>query len=936
MKKNQPDFEQWLETTQFFGGNLDYLESMYDDYITSNGEGLDPEWLSFFDSIASSSDSVHRDVVDEFKYLAKNKATSCVVESSNSDIVIKVKALVNSYRFYAHKSAKIDPLGLLKIERDRDLEIPTHGISSQDLQETVNLGSLTNNQNQTVETVINKLKSIYESSIGYEYMYIDNKAEKDWLQQQVETTNIESNDDKQWILNQLVAAEGLEKYLALKYVGQKRFGLEGGESTIPSLERIIEKASSKHGTRYVQLGMAHRGRLNVLVNVLGKNPKALFEEFEGKQSDKTISGDVKYHMGYSNYRKIGGGLTKVSLAFNPSHLEAVDPIVEGATRAIQDKLPGDAINKVLPILIHGDSAFCGQGVVMETFGFSLTEAYGTGGTVHIVTNNQIGFTTSSKLGTNRSSNYSTDIAKMVEAPIFHVNGDDPEAVVKVTDIALEYRMKFNKDVIIDILCYRRNGHNETDEPSGTQPKMYSIIKKMPTTLKIYSDKLISENVITKQSLTSQIADYRKKLDDGVVTTDIADKKTVRNEFNICDWAPYVGQQDFDVKYEYPAVPVKHLKELALKMSTVPDSIQAQMQVKKALGDRIKMANGDAIINWGFAETLAYATLLDEGHNVRLSGEDSGRGTFSHRHAVVHNMDVDSAEESYTPLQHINDKAEFDIIDSTLSEYGVLGFEYGYSCYSPDSLMIWEAQFGDFVNTAQVVIDQFLVAAEEKWGILSGLTLLLPHGQEGAGAEHSSARLERFLSSCANKNMQVCTPTTPAQIYHLLRRQVIKPWRKPLIVMTPKSLLRNPVATSTLEEISTGYFQTVIDDKTVKADKVTKIILCNGKVYYDLVAKKANKHAHVAIVRIEELYPAPIDKLTEAFAGYKNAKKIVWLQEEPQNKGAWYHMRHFLERVLTKHQKLLCVARDRSSTPAVGYHALYVKQQEEIVNKALDI
>lgn len=933
MKKKQPDFSQWLETTQFSGGNLEYLESIYDDYITGNHEGLDPEWLAFFSSVAESTDTVHRDTVEEFKYLAKNKINSVAV-ASEDDITLKVKALLKAYRSHAYKSAKIDPLDLMVYDRDSDLDLATHGLSDADLKKSVNLGSFTNNQAISLADIVSKLKDTYEASVGYEYRYISNKAEKLWLEQRIESSAVPTAEEKKWILQELVAAEGLEKFLALKYVGQKRFGLEGGESTIPSLQHLIEKAVSKHSTRFVQIGMAHRGRLNVLVNVLGKNPKHLCEEFEGKQSEKALSGDVKYHMGYSNYRSIDGKEAKIALAFNPSHLEAVDPVVEGAARAIQDKLEGDVFSQVLPILIHGDSAFCGQGVVMETFGLSLTEAYGTGGTVHIVTNNQVGFTTSSVNGINRSSTYSTDIAKMVNAPIFHVNGDDPEAVIKVTDIALEYRMKFNKDVVIDLVCYRRNGHNETDEPSGTQPKMYEVIKKLPTTLKIYADKLLSTGVIDNDLYTRLVTNYREKLDEGKVTVDILDKKAVEDKYKVCDWTPYTATQE--TEYTYKAIPKEVLQELAIKTSTVPENIKMQMQVKKTLEDRKKMAAGEIPLNWGFAETLAYATLLDEGYPVRLSGEDSGRGTFSHRHAVVNNMDTDATVDEYVPLQHINKQARFDVVDSTLSEYGVLGFEYGYSCYSPDSLVIWEAQFGDFVNTAQVVIDQFLVAAEEKWGILSGLTLLLPHGQEGAGSEHSSARLERFLSSCANENMQVCTPTTPAQIYHLLRRQVIRPLRKPLIIMTPKSLLRNQAAVSSLDELSKGHFERVIDDSVAKVDKVTKLVLCNGKVYYDLMAKKLDKHDDIAVVRIEKLYPTPRKGIAKVLAKYKKAKQIVWLQEEPQNKGAWYHMRDKLDKLISDKQSLECIARERSSTPAVGYHALYVKQQEELINRVLDI
>ncbi|MFC4892212.1 2-oxoglutarate dehydrogenase E1 component [Pseudofrancisella aestuarii] len=935
MTKKHNDFEEWLESTQFSGGNLEYLESIYDDYLKGNHDGIDPEWLSFFDSVAENTDTVHADIVDEFKYLAQNRAGS-VVASGSGDIEFKIKNLVGAYRSHAYKSAKIDPLKLFKLPQDPELSLTYHGLTDSDLQEEVNLGVLTNNQSKKLQDVVNKLKAIYETNIGFEFMYINNKEEKKWLQDKIESQSLLTKEEKKWTLEQLVAAEGLEKYLALRYVGQKRFGLEGGESMIPSLQYVIEKSIAKYSTNFIQLGMAHRGRLNVLVNVLGKNPKDLFEEFEGKQSEKSLSGDVKYHMGYSNYRGVDGKEAKIALAFNPSHLEAVDPVVEGAARAIQDKLDDkNALNRVLPILIHGDSAFCGQGVVMETFGLSLTEYYGTGGTIHIVVNNQVGFTTSSKFGVNRSSIYSTDVAKMIDAPIFHVNGDDPEAVVRVSEIALEYRMKFNKDVVIDIVCYRRNGHNETDEPSGTQPEMYEVIKKLPSTLTVYSKQLEAEGVVTAEQLNDLNAKYRSKLDKGESTVEVLTKSSICNKLGVCDWKPYIkGKPQGD--YSYDIIPETKLQELALEMCKAPDEIKMQNQVKKAITDREKMANGELAINWGFAEMLAYATLLDKGHDIRISGEDSGRGTFSHRHAVLKNMDVANKLKEYIPLEHINENSRFDVIDSTLSEYAVLGFEYGYSCYSPESLVIWEAQFGDFVNTAQVVIDQFLVSAEEKWGILSGLTLLLPHGQEGAGAEHSSARLERFLNSCANNNMQVCTPTTPAQIYHLLRRQVIRPLRKPLIVMTPKSLLRNPLAVSTMEELSKGQFQVVIDDKSVQADKVKKLIICNGKVYYDLMLKKEDKHQDTAVVRIEELYPFPKKELSKILAKYNKATDVVWLQEEPANKGAWYNIRHSLEELVSDKQKLRYVGRDRSSAPAVGYHARYVQQQEEIIKKALDI
>ena len=939
--KKQIDFSEWLDSTQFFGGNVVYLESLYDEYIKGNTANISPEWLSFFESINQSTDTVHSDLVEEFRDLAKNKVhTNIVVQESTQDNIAQVTALAKAYRLYAYKSADIDPLGLIKVKSDEELNPSFHNLKEADFNKTFNLGALTNNTSMPLSEIINKLKKVYESKIAYEYMYIANKEEKTWLKNKIESMPELDKVTKQWILKELISAEGLEKYLALRYVGQKRFGLEGGESTIPSLQYIIEKAVAKHSTKFVQIGMAHRGRLNVLVNILGKNPADLFAEFEGRQSEKSLSGDVKYHMGYSNYREIEGNKAKIALAFNPSHLEAVDPVVEGAVKAIQNKVPENAKTKVLPILIHGDSAFCGQGVVMETFGFSQTEHYGTGGTIHLVINNQVGFTTSSTFGVNRSSTHATDIAKMVDAPIIHINGDDPESVIKATEVALEYRMKFNKDVVIDIFCYRKNGHNETDEPSGTQPLLYSIIKKHPSTLSLYSKKIEEEGILSKAEIKKLNDSYRAKLDNGIATIETLDSK-VEDWFKVCDWRPYIEYMNKfkHKKKEYHAevISVDTLEKLALNLAITPDNLKMQNQVKKAVLDRVKMAKQEIPLNWGFAETLAYATLLNQGHDVRISGEDSGRGTFSHRHAVLKNTDINSDLKEYIPLKHINEDVRFDVIDSTLSEYGVLGFEYGYSCYNPNGLTIWEAQFGDFVNTAQVVIDQFLVSAEEKWGILSGLTLLLPHGQEGAGAEHSSARLERFLNSCANGNMQVCTPTTPAQIYHLLRRQVLRPLRRPLIVMSPKSLLRNPKAVSTMQDLSKGTFQTIIVDSVENAEKVNKVILCNGKVYYDLMAKIESENIkNVAVIRIEELYPFPKDEMEEAMSKYSNATDIIWLQEEPENKGAWYNILHFLNKILKDEQKLRYVGRGRSSTPAVGYHALYTKQQEEVICKALDL
>jgi len=732
------------------------------------------------------------------------------------------------------------------------------------------------------------------------------------------------------LLERLTAGEGLERYLGTKYPGTKRFGLEGGESLIPLMDEIIQR-SGAYGAKEIVVGMAHRGRLNVLVNTYGKNPRDLFDEFDGKRVEGLTSGDVKYHQGFSSNVMTPGGEVHLALGFNPSHLEIVSPVIEGSVRARQDRRNDPEGDKVIPITIHGDSAFAGQGVVMETFQMSQTRGYKTGGTIRIVINNQVGFTTS-KAEDTRSTEYATDVAKMIQAPILHVNGDDPEAVLFVTQLAVDYRMEFKRDVVIDLVCYRRRGHNEADEPSGTQPLMYQIVSKQRTTRELYADVLIKDGVQTAEQVQALSDDYRTALDNGLHVVQSLVKEPNKELF--VDWRPYLGHKwtpHFDTRFD-----LKTLQELALKMQETPDGFVVQRQVANILKDRQKMAAGALSINWGFAETVAYATLLFEGYPIRFTGQDVGRGTFSHRHAALHNQ---KDGETYIALKNLyKDQPRFDLYDSFLSEEAVLAFEYGYASTKPSALVIWEAQFGDFANGAQVVIDQFITSGETKWGRLCGLTMLLPHGYEGQGPEHSSARLERYLQLCAEHNIQVCVPTTPAQVYHMLRRQAIRSLRKPLIALTPKSLLRHKLAVSTLEDLAEGTFQNVIGEvDALDADKVDRMIMCSGKVYYDLLEKRRNEGLeNTAIVRIEQLYPFPEDDLSQELAKYKNLERIVWCQEEPMNQGAWYPSQHHMRRVAIAYKSALelqYAGRVASASPACGYPSMHAEQQEQLLQDA---
>jgi 2-oxoglutarate dehydrogenase E1 component len=847
-----------------------------------------------------------------------------------------VSRIIQVYSLRGHQIADLDPLGLWERPVPAVLKSDYLGITEADLETSFYTGGFagTGSGKMLLRDIIALLKKIYCGKLATDFAHISRARERLWLRERVESCMTQeefSPEEKLDILGGLTRAEGIERYLNTRYVGQKRFSLEGGETLIPMLDDLIQRAGEQ-SIEEIVIGMAHRGRLNVLVNVLGKSPQELFSEFEGDYDLASLkgSGDVKYHMGFSSDLRTSGANVHVALSFNPSHLEIVNPVVEGSVRARQDRR-GDRIgDSVLPVLIHGDAAVAGQGVVAETFQLSQTSAFSTGGTVHIVINNQIGFTTS-KVSDSRSTPYCSDIAKMVEAPVFHVNGDDPEAAVAAMRLALRYRQTFHKDVVIDLVCYRRLGHNEADEPAATQPVMYRAIKAHPTVLAIYSNKLIEESIATPESVRELADNYRDCLDEGQTPNQYA-LGMIGNKYTV-DWTRYM--QDSLESGVDTRVPAGKVERLAQQIVAVPDGFSLHPRVARINADRQKMAANEQPMDWGFAENMAYASLLEENYKVRLIGQDSRRGTFFHRHATFYNSDDASM---HVPLEHIatDDPLAFTVTDSLLSEEAVLGFEYGYSTTSPDSLVIWEAQFGDFVNGAQVVIDQFISSGEAKWGRLCALTLFLPHGYEGQGPEHSSGRLERMLQLCAEHNMQVVVPSTPAQMFHLLRRQMLRSLRKPLIVFTPKSLLRHPSSTSPIADLSEGYFHTIIDDSgDIEPEDVTRLVFCSGKVYFELAeARRKEKLDNVALVRIEELYPFPIEKYAETIQRYPNASEIVWCQEEPQNQGAWYQIRHRLQEPLKSHHQLFYAGRPGAAAPAPGIHRLHLHQQQALVSAAL--
>ena len=917
-------------------GHAAYLETLYEIYLTTP-ENLSKEWSDFFSNLPSEQDRngeiSHQSVINEFKNLSRGAVSAKEEIDERQGKVIR---LIQSYRNRGHQEATLDPLDMMDRNPIEDLKIEFHGLSEADLDtefytDTFNSGS----KKSSLKNILDDLRRIYCGNIGIEYNYIMNSNERRWFQKKFES-KIESysfsKDEKLHIYERLNSAEGLAKYLAAKYPGMKRFGIDGSESLVPLVDAVIQNCGSL-GANQICFGMAHRGRLNLLVNVLGKFPADLFSAFdESGELEGANTGDVKYHLGFSSNINTPGGEVHVSLNNNPSHLEIVDPVVLGSVRARQDRLDDNDRKKVVPVLLHGDASFSGQGVVMESLQMSQTRGFNVGGAIHIIVNNQIGFTTSNK-NDARSTDYSTDVAKMIQAPVIHVNGDDPEMVIKAVKIACKYREKFHKDVVIDLFCYRRRGHNEADDPSATQPSMYKKIAKHPSVLNQYQEKLMSEGFITKESALNIKNNYRESLEAGkTVAKSLSDHSNNSLWFDWTDYMDVLWWPKVDTSYN-----AKKFISLGRKVCEVPDSFQLGNQALKIFNDRKKMTDGSLDINWGYAESMAYASLLEEGYPIRITGQDVRRGTFSHRHACV--FDKDSGE-GFIPLSKIarENNTRFDIYDSLLSEEAVLAFEYGYSATWPTGLTIWEAQFGDFVNGAQVVIDQFIVSAQHKWERLSGLVMLLPHGYEGQGPEHSSARIERFLQLCASENIQVCIPSSPSQIFHLLRRQAIRKMRTPLVVISPKSLLRNPKATSSLKDLTKGSFKCVIDDEVKNKPSITKVVLCSGKVFYDLKDRQNSEQKdNIAIVRIEQLYPFPYDDLEEILMEYENVKDIVWCQEEPQNQGAWFSHRHRLQRVLDrlgKDKEITLVSRPPAAAPAVGMMKLHLEQQSNLVTEAL--
>ncbi|WP_392398172.1 2-oxoglutarate dehydrogenase E1 component [Edwardsiella piscicida] len=926
----------WLDSSYLAGANQSYIEQLYEDYLT-DPDSVEGSWKTLFQQLPVNGlppDQLHSQTREYFRRLAKDPTRfGLAFNDPQTDAKqVKVLQLINAFRFRGHQQANLDPLGLWKQESVADLDPAFHHLTPEDFNETFNVGSFAiGSDTLRLADLYRALQQTYCGTIGAEYMHLTNTDEKRWLQQRLESVMGQpafSPQEKRRFLQELTAAEGLERYLGAKFPGAKRFSLEGGDALIPMLKELIRHAG-RNGTREVVLGMAHRGRLNVLINVLGKCAGELFDEFAGKHKDHLGTGDVKYHMGFSSDMETEGGPVHLALAFNPSHLEIVSPVVMGSVRARRDRLDRTRSDIVLPITIHGDAAVAGQGIVQETLNMSQARGYEVGGTVRIVINNQIGFTTSNPLDA-RSTQYCTDIGKMVQAPIFHVNADDPEAVAFVTQLALDFRNCFKRDVFIDLVCYRRHGHNEADEPSATQPVMYQKIKKHPTPRKLYADRLTEQGVITLEDATEMVNLYRDALDGGGCV--VAEWRPMT--MHSVTWDPYL-HHEWDQPYPHAVAP-QRLQDLARCISRVPEAVEMQARVAKIYADRAEMAEGKRPFDWGGAENLAYATLVDEGIPVRISGEDCGRGTFFHRHAVIHSQ-RDGAV--YVPLENVhNGQGDFKVWDSVLSEAAVLAFEYGYASAEPRTLTIWEAQFGDFANGAQVVIDQFISSGEQKWGRLCGLVMLLPHGYEGQGPEHSSARLERYLQLCAQQNIQVCVPSTPAQVYHMLRRQALRAMRRPLVVMSPKSLLRHPLAVSSLDELAQGCFQPAIGEiDPLDAQRVKRVVMCSGKVYYDLLEqRRKNGQDNVAIVRIEQLYPFPHQAVQAVLAPYTQARDFVWCQEEPLNQGAWYCSQHNFREVIPFGAVLRYAGRPASASPAVGYLSVHREQQQALVDDALNV
>ncbi len=957
---------EYKKTSFLNKSNSAFIEQMYVKYV-NNDPTLPESWKKYFIDIGDDINSIVKEVNGPSWSLRKNKIDESKIleneietlESQNKEIdqkdivasnsnSIKAVSLIRAYRQRGHLLSKVDPLEMRESEYLDELHPENYGFKKDDYSKKIYLDGVLNKEYSNIKEILSVLRKIYCGNIGYEYMHISNPTERKWFRDRVEKDENALKftvNGKNAILNKLIQAEGFEKFLHTKYVGSKRFGLDGGESLIPALEQII-KIGGQSNIKEVKIGMSHRGRLNVLANVLQKSYKRIFNEFAGEinNTDEDSAGDVKYHLGASSDREFDGNVVHVSLTDNPSHLEAVNPVVLGQTRAKQFFHKDAKRNKVIPILIHGDAAFAGQGVVAECFAMSGLPGHNTGGTIHIIVNNQIGFTTSPRFA--RSSPHPSDIAKMVEAPIIHVNGDDPEAVVYGSRIATEFRLKFNRDVVLDLVCYRRFGHNEGDEPSFTQPLMYKKIRSHPSAAKIYGSKLVDEDLLSENDLNNQIKKFKTLLDDQFKT---AKDYKPKIEWFEGAWSSYKPKKGKDKKGITGADP-DFLRNISDKINIIPNEINVHKTINKIFQNRKKTIDQGSNIDWSSAEALAFGSLLNEGFPVRFVGQDSGRGTFSQRHSVLRNQEDNSR---YIPLNSISKtQKKFEIVDSFLSELAVLGFEYGYSLVEPNTLTIWEAQFGDFANGAQVIIDQFISSGERKWQRASGLVMLLPHGYEGQGPEHSSARLERFLQLCANDNLQVMNCTTPANYFHALRRQIHRDFRKPLVLMTPKSLLRNKYCVSDIKDFNkqTSFHRILWDHalnndnenfiKLKNPEEIEKVILCSGKVYFDLLAAREKiKRDDVILFRIEQLYPFPVKSLVKELKPYANNAKFYWCQEEPKNMGAWFSVRDYiqwtLETIKAKNNNISYIGRNPDASPATGYAKRHMVEQEEIIKKVFD-
>jgi 2-oxoglutarate dehydrogenase E1 component len=930
--------QSMLSVSPVYAGNAEFIEDLYERYL-AQPTSVPEEWQSLFSTFKGADSPMRTAIADQLRRLFDDQPRDAsasrngAAEKASVAKQIAVMRLIQAHRGLGHFRARVDPIRLRAQPNIPDLDPGFHSLTEADMDTVFHTGNLGGRSEMALREIVEMLRETYTGSIGTEFLHISEVEEKRWLQTRLEATRAKpsfGDNERLQFLSRLIAAEGIEHYLHTAYAGQKRFSLEGGETTITALDTIIQSAGTQ-GTQEMVIGMAHRGRLNVLVNIMGKAPKELFQEFEGLHNWKGVSGDVKYHQGYSTDIATRGGIVHVALGYNPSHLEIVNPVTEGSVRARQEKRNDTERDKVMAVLLHGDASFAGQGVVYETLNLSQTRGYTTGGTIHIVINNRIGFTTSHPLDV-RSTLYCTDVGKVVQAPIFHVNGEDPEAVAYVAQLAVDYRMTFKKDVIIDLICYRRYGHNEADEPAATQPMMYKKIRNHESIAARYAAKLEQDGV-TKPGQADELEhEYREALKQGLqvaasLVCPLVDRKPrIFEELRKSHWTAPADT----------AVPLAEIRRLGGVMDRLPEDFELHPRVAKIIEDRRMMAVGAMPVDWGFAEVMAYASLVDEGHPVRLSGQDTGRGTFFHRHAVLLNQ---RNGDEYIPLQHISDKqARFTVINSILSEEAALGFEYGFSAASPDTLVIWEAQFGDFANGAQVVIDQFIVSAEQKWRLLCGLTLMLPHGYEGQGPEHTSARIERFLQLAAQDNIQVCYPSSPAQMFHLLRRQILRPYRKPLIIFSPKSTLRRKLSFSPVQELAEGRFREVIGEtEALDPARVRRVVFCSGKVYYDLLEARREKNlTDVALVRVEQLYPYPVDAIAAELARYSHADEVIWAQEEPQNQGSWDFVRDRLTAALRPAQKLEYAGRPIMAAPSGGDYHRHLERQKELVESALGL